>query len=32
MTSRWPGPSSVEHYRHLTRILVDRLLPLFGSG
>lgn len=31
MTSRWPGPSSVAHYRHLTRILVDRLLPLFAQ-
>jgi CubicO group peptidase (beta-lactamase class C family) len=29
MTSRWPSVSSVLHYRHLTRILVDRVLPLF---
>jgi CubicO group peptidase (beta-lactamase class C family)/peptidoglycan/xylan/chitin deacetylase (PgdA/CDA1 family) len=29
MTSRWPGASSAVHYRHLTRILVDRVLPLF---
>lgn len=29
MTSRWPSVSSAAHYRHLTRILVDRVLPLF---
>jgi len=29
MTSRWPSASSPAHYRHLTRILVERVLPLF---
>ncbi|MFQ5629601.1 MAG: serine hydrolase [bacterium] len=31
MTSRWPSTSSTAHYRHLTRILVDHVLPLFHS-
>lgn len=29
LTSRWPGGSSTAHYRHMTRILVDRILPAF---
>ncbi|MGH7494330.1 MAG: serine hydrolase [bacterium] len=29
MTSRWPSTSSTTHYRHLTRILVDRVLTQF---
>ena len=29
MTSRWPGVSSVDHYRLVTHLLVDRLLPRF---
>lgn len=29
MTSRWPSTSSTAHYHHLTRILVDRILPQF---
>lgn len=29
MTSRWPSVSSTAHYHHLTRILVERVLPLF---
>lgn len=28
-TSHWPGPSSTEHYRHLRRLLDERLLPAF---
>lgn len=29
MTSRWPSASSEKHYRHLSRMLVERVLPLF---
>ncbi len=29
MTSRWPSTSSTAHYQHLTRILVEGVLPLF---
>ncbi|MFQ5606264.1 MAG: serine hydrolase [bacterium] len=29
MTSRWPSVSSTEHYQHLTRILSERIVPLF---
>lgn len=29
MTSRWPGPSSPEHYRHMKRILEEMILPRF---
>ena len=29
MTSRWPSTSSAEHYRHLARILGERVLPIF---
>ena len=29
VTSRWPNISSVPHYHHITRILLDRVLPLF---
>jgi CubicO group peptidase (beta-lactamase class C family) len=28
-TSHWPGPSSTEHYRHLRRLLDERILPTF---
>ncbi len=28
-TSRWPGPSSTEHYRHLRRLLDQQLLPAY---
>ncbi len=28
-TSHWPGPSSVEHYRHLRRLLDEHVLPMF---
>jgi len=31
-TSHWPGPSSTEHYRHLRRLLDDRLLPAFPAA
>jgi len=31
MTSRWPSTSSTAHYRHLTRILINRLLPLLPA-
>ncbi len=31
MNSRWPGPSSSEHYHHLRDILVDGILPLFPA-
>lgn len=29
LTSRWRGPSSSEHYRHLQRVLKEHLLPAF---
>jgi CubicO group peptidase (beta-lactamase class C family) len=29
LTSRWPGPSSTEHYRHLQRVVREHLLPAF---
>ncbi len=32
MTSRWPSTSSTAHYHHLTRILVDRVLPRFPAA
>ncbi len=31
MTSRWPGTSSVEHYRHLRALLDDAILPAFAA-
>ncbi len=31
VTSRWPGPSSVAHYKHVTRVLVEDIFPLFAS-
>lgn len=30
-TSHWPGPSSTEHYRHLRRLLDERILPAFPA-
>ncbi len=29
MTSRWPSASSTAHYQHLTRILAEKILPIF---
>lgn len=29
LTSRWRGPSSTEHYRHLASLIRDHLLPAF---
>lgn len=32
MTSRWPSTSSTAHYQHLTRTLVDGVLPCFPAS
>jgi CubicO group peptidase (beta-lactamase class C family) len=29
VTSHWPGPSSVDHYRHLRRLFDEHLVPAF---
>lgn len=31
LTSRWRGPSSSEHYRHLQRVIRQHLLPAFPA-
>lgn len=31
-TSRWPAASSAEHYRHLARVIVEGVLPVFRRG